>query len=124
MNFPPDPGRRGAPGAPQQADRGAEERAGAGQRGGRLLDGGEGRGHGGRAGAAQGGRGEADTDAAGAAEPGEILAGNLKHGQEVERFCTLPTTPPTYYVQGGPSASVKKYVDINFEVPLVAWVRG
>ena len=86
MNFPPDPGRRGAPGAPQQADRRVEERAGAGQRGGRLLDGGEGRGHGGRAGAAEGGRGEADTDAANLAEPGDILTGDLNMGKRLSDF--------------------------------------
>ena len=28
------------------------------------------------------------------------------------------------WVQGGPYASGKKYVDIKFKVPLVAWVRG
>ena len=28
------------------------------------------------------------------------------------------------YIQGGPSASGKKYVDIKFEVPLPAWVTG
>ena len=29
-----------------------------------------------------------------------------------------------FYVQGGPSASGKKYVDIKFKVLSVAWVRG
>ena len=32
--------------------------------------------------------------------------------------------PHEICVQGGPSASGKKYVDIKFKVPLVAWVRG
>ena len=43
---------------------------------------------------------------------------------DTDRVKFVTAVAPVATLQGGPSASGKKYVDIKFKVPLMAWVRG